>query len=242
MHCFSRFAVTMASAVVLLLNEPTSATLVVSLDVMEAATGSGTFVVSVSGTANDPNNGANAGVASYRIPLLNDVITVDHNSPNTVAAENAIGIGPIAFAGFGRSADGVATLDGSQNTIDAAGMVVYDMGTVGGDAFANASPTATAVFTPWEQQNYAAPLQVASGTWAGTAPALGGISINLFDPIRDKSTFKATTIQPVVTFTAVPEPAAFLMLSVVGLVVARNKLWGLVPSTLWLGICRKRSD
>ena len=202
------------------------ADLVVTMNVR--GTGSGTYEVFMAVDANDPDNGVNAGIASYSIPL-SGVDTVDHVSPTNPAALNSatFGVGAIGFGGFGRSSADDPTLTASQDTISGNGMIVYNMGISGGDGLTGAGPAPSNVFAPWVQQSYEAPLLVATGTWSGSTPSfLSGLSINLFDQLQDESTFAATAIRSEVLTAAIPEPSAFAFValaSVLGLSLRRKR-------------------
>ncbi len=134
-----------------------------------------------------------SGLASYSLQLGGTFTELDHRSPNGFG-QSVLGFGAIGFGGFGRSPDGNGLLTASQDTITGSGMIVYDFGSSPGTISETATPLPLTVFAQ-EQPHYGALLQIARGSWSGSAPSLLPMSVaaNVFRPARDGSTRSATS-------------------------------------------------
>lgn len=149
----------------------------------ETSQDAGVWEVFVSG-----DKAMHAGLASYSVQLSGNLPAVEHRSPNGFG-QGPNGIGAIGFAGFGRSPNDEPWLTATQDTISNTGMIVYDFGVLSGDIAVTATPTPIAVFTA-QQPIYGAPLQIASGSWSGVAPAISATAVagNVFDLSRNGTT------------------------------------------------------
>ena len=135
---------------------------------------------------------AHAGLVSYSVQLIGGIDTLDHRSPQGLG-QSALGPGAIAFGGFGRSVDGQSWLTATQDTMTGLGMLVYDFGILPGDIAVTAAPPPMTVFSS-EQPVYAAPLNIARGTWSGAPPQFTGpVTANVFRTTRDGSTMSGSS-------------------------------------------------
>lgn len=204
-----------------------------TLKIIETSAGNGTFELLA--TANPATN---AGLASYQIPLTGGIASADHTSPNGGGIHPTAGFGRIGF-GLLRSSeidDGAAFFRASQDTVDSAGMILYDMGINGGN-INSADPAPSSLFLS-TQADYDAPLQLAHGFWSGIHPSFATDKIiagNVFDPARDRKTF-AAEFGTQVDFSAIPEPsAATLSLCALG-ALGLFKIARILRSRLGLGM------
>ena len=207
----SRFSKFLLAAVSLLVlgTEFSRADLVdvsLTLNVVETSPGAGTFELLAAA-----NSTLNAGLASYNIPLTGGILALDHKSPNGLGLNSAtLSGGPIGFTLL-RSGDNITLLNASQDTVDPNGMLIYDMGILGGNISISATPTPSVVFIS-EQPLYGAPLLIADGTWSSSQPGFSSpIAGNVFNLARDGTTF-AGAFETTVNFSAIPEPSAALMI------------------------------
>ena len=165
--------------------------------------GGGTFQL----TAAD-NNVSSLGLASYGVPIVGDVLTLDHLSPQALTT---------SFTDIGfrllRSSDGVLTVAGSQNTITAGIPIVTGFGKTAGDL-----STVPGFFVALEQQVYSSPLLIATGTWdtGGTVPSINTASVDFFANVL-VTAGDGVSILPTTTdgMAVVPEPSSFVFLGVV---------------------------
>jgi len=180
--------------------------------------GAGTFNLYASSSMGD-----NGGIASYGIPLVGNILTLDHRSPNA-SGNGSLGTAPVGF-GLIRSADNIWTpIAASQDTVTP-GYVVYGIGQTAGDITTDASPVPTATAFP-EQVDYVSPVLIASGTWDTTMPDfdLGNVNLgaNVFDDTTGVETISAS-IDPVVI---IPEPASVIMLGLLGFLISGRRMAG----------------
>ncbi len=169
------------------------------LNIVETSSGRGTFELFALGNAD-----LSAGLASYHIPLAGGIESLTHSSPWGMSSGNSM----VGFGGFGRSQDGNGLLTASQDTINASGMIVYDMGMRGGDLNAFFSDPNSLLISV--QPIYSAALQIAHGEWANDLPqfmAGGTIAGNVFLDSRNGGT-REGVFQTEVRNSAIPEPTA----------------------------------
>ena len=129
--------------------------------------GSGTFQL----TAAD-NNIPSLGLASYGVPIIGDVLTLDHVSPQGLTT----GGSDIGFRLL-RSLDNALTVTGSQNTVTLGIPIVTGFGKTAGDL-----STVPGFLIALDQQIYSSPLLIATGTWdtGGAAPSINTASVDFF--------------------------------------------------------------
>jgi hypothetical protein len=111
------------------------------------------------------SQGDNGGLVTYGIPLLGNITSIDHVSPNIALAENtAQEIGPAAFT-YLRSPDGDPEITGAQVIVpEASPNVVYGFGQTAGSF---AALGITSLGPPPEQPAWDAKLLIAEGTYTG---------------------------------------------------------------------------
>ncbi len=180
-----------------------SVDITLTLSIVETSSGRGTFELFALGNAD-----LSAGLASYHIPLAGGITSLTHSSPWGMSSDHT-GSGH-SMVGFGlyRSQDGIGLLTASQDTINASGMIVYDMGMQSGDLSGFVDPDSTMSVSV--QPIYDAPLQIASGEWTNDLPqfmAGGTIAGNVFLDSRNGGT-REGVFQTEVRNSAIPEPTA----------------------------------
>jgi hypothetical protein len=127
----------------------------------------GTFQVFLSASAEE-----NYGIASYGVSLAGGVQSIDHVSPKAASAIGALGEADAAGFTLFRSSDNDLCLTGAQGTVFESPNLIRGFGQ-SASSFAEQGMTD---LLGTEQTSWAAPLLIASGSWADTAPSI------LFEP------------------------------------------------------------
>lgn len=184
---------------IILTAEAPAATVIFTLDIDQTA---GTFKVYA-----DDSLGDNFGIASYGVPLIGSILTIDHNSPNGFRVGGPVG--PVGFS-FLRSADNdlVNPISASQDTLSPTPNLVYGFGQAGGDLGAAFPPYFAA-----DQTVYLPHLLLAMGTYnkLGTKPDFDLASLDLGANTFDAAAGIAVSGAAIVT-AVVPEPATLSLL------------------------------
>ena len=172
------------------------------------------------------SRGDNAGIASYSVPLIGAITSLDHKSPRAGAAENADGSlsGSVGFTLF-RSADGTSPANlkvaGSQDNMAPTPFLIYGYGQTAG-SWQTVSGGPVKPLGSNEGNNWLARPVIASGTMTpGTAVKINYASVNL-----GAFTFNATgslQVTPATIFPSgwiedqcgCPEPSTAVMAPIV---------------------------
>lgn len=214
MKCFGHL---LALAALALFSAGSAQAAVITYDLKINENGPGTFNLYAS-TGLD-----NFGIAAYGTPLLGGILSVNHSSPLGLALND---FQPVGFSLL-RSADGLAGIRASQDTVTPTTHLVRGFGQSAGN-LANAPGVVT--FVPNEQQFYSAPLLLASGTWAGTMPEFNLLSADYRGTVfTAASGIAVANAQLVAVTTVVPEPGAIFLAAAGGLAlvaVGRRKIAG----------------
>jgi hypothetical protein len=178
--------------------------------------GAGTFNLYAASSVGD-----NGGIASYGIPLVGNILTLDHKSPKA-SGDGSLGAVPVAL-GLLRTADSTWTpIAASQDTVTP-GYIVYGIGQTAGDITTDASPAPTdTAFL--EQAVYDATVLVASGTWETTMPGFDIGNNTLLSNVFDDTTGVETMSADITTVVLIPEPASLTLLGLLGLLITRRRL------------------
>ena len=178
----------------------------------------GTFDVRLSDSLGD-----NTGIASYGIPVTGVLDSLDHNSVNSPFAQDAAFVGGSAGFSFLRSADGVALLGASQDTITPTPHLINGFGQTASDfASEGLNPVGGAPDgTAWDAE-----LLIGSGTYSGAEPGIdmdpqGGIFVNVFLP--GGSIEAAEQLDLVIR--RIPEPGTIALagLGLIGIFASRRR-------------------
>jgi hypothetical protein len=160
----------------------------------------------------DVSLGDNGGLALFGVPLLGNITSLDHKSPNAQALLSGPPFfSPLGFSLF-RSADNNPTVGGTQDTFNATSVLVYGLGQVGGNLAT--LPGVTSLVGLPEQPVFTAPLILAEGTYGSIAPSFNTASVdllaNVFRGVGSRQVI-AADVQTVV----VPEVGTLAMMSIV---------------------------
>ena len=154
----------------------------------------------------DASLGDNFGIASYGVPLIGSVLTINHNSPQGIAMADGSDVGFRTL----RSADDAILISASQNTLGPPPPVTY--------GFGQAAGTLPGPLSFSEQPTYDAHLLVATGTYdiSGTT-----LNFDLFSPDLGANVFDSgvgtTVIGATINAVVVPEPAVLGLIGLGGL-------------------------
>ena len=162
----------------------------------------------------------NNGIASYGIPIVGDIVSIDHNSAWTAFAQDGGFVGGAAGFSFLRSADGVALVGASQDTITPTPHLIFGMGQVASDF---ASEGLNAVGGTPDGGSWDVPMRIASVV---TGP--GGATVDIS---QDSGAFANVFIDTngraeAAVLTDIPEPGTLVLcgLSLIGIVTTRRRL------------------
>lgn len=207
-----RLPLIFAAALSLLPSVGQAQTVGYTLDLDDA--GTGTFSLYASASAGD-----NAGIALYGVPLVGDILTLDHRALAGLGINSASTAADAGFTEF-RSADNDTDLAGGQLLIPSpTPFIYYNIGQAAGNAADGATNGPLVTFIPTDatqDTSFAAAFRLATGTYnpLGETPGFNLASPDLLANVfLNDAGLDVAAAQ--ITTQVIPEPATAAILALV---------------------------